>query len=171
MNRDDIIRMAREAGLTIDDSLGKPYAFLNEVTFYQFNEMLERFAALVAADVLARSAPPAILVEASDIDQDLLRDMLAKSKPGPMEIMPEPPNVAAEREACAKVCDAIHSHLSKDHHWEKALGPLMTASEAIRARGAQQPPAPPTSQHATPSNVLAAMTSAALTDRMARKYP
>ncbi len=45
----DIIRMAREAGFTIDESLGVPYALLNEKTLLEFNVALERFAALVAA--------------------------------------------------------------------------------------------------------------------------
>lgn len=45
--------------------------------------------------------------------------------------------VADEGEACAKVCDAIRAHLSKDRHWEKAIGPLETAAEAIRGRRKQ----------------------------------
>jgi hypothetical protein len=46
----DIIAMAREAGFTIDESLGVPYALLNEKTLLEFNVALERFAALVRAD-------------------------------------------------------------------------------------------------------------------------
>jgi hypothetical protein len=67
MTRDEIIRMAREAGL--DD-------------FFCRDLMLERFAALVAA---------------------------------------------AERDACAKVCDEIGGRDSDSHAWD--------AAAAIRARG------------------------------------
>ena len=74
MTREDIIRMAREAGLA--DSNGVVHAF------YQ----LERFAALVAA---------------------------------------------AEREACAKVCDVLAVHP------EYASDITKVAAQAIRSRGEQ----------------------------------
>jgi hypothetical protein len=68
VNKDDIIKMAREAGF-------------NPVSYMGANlESFERFAALVAA---------------------------------------------AEREACAKVCETFYNHEAKD------------CSEAIRARGEQ----------------------------------
>ena len=49
MTQDEIIAMAREAGLPVDDSLGFPLAHLNESTIFAFNLWIERFAALVAA--------------------------------------------------------------------------------------------------------------------------
>lgn len=76
MTRDDIIRMAREAGFE-SNSLGMTY------TSGSLLDLLERFAELVAA---------------------------------------------AEREACAKVCDEVGQHPS--------LTPRHCA-EAIRARGQQ----------------------------------
>ena len=45
MNQDDIIRMAREAGLEMDDSL----VLEPEVIWYISQETLKRFAALIAA--------------------------------------------------------------------------------------------------------------------------
>lgn len=42
-DRDEIIRLAKEVGLTVEERLGRPYALLNENTFWQFNDMLERF--------------------------------------------------------------------------------------------------------------------------------
>ena len=49
MTQDEIIHMAREAGLPVDDSLGFPLAHLNESTIFAFNLWIGRFAALVAA--------------------------------------------------------------------------------------------------------------------------
>jgi hypothetical protein len=76
MARDDIIKMAREAGFNLEQG------FLLRVT--GIDEDLERFAALVAA---------------------------------------------AEREACAKVCDVLAVHP------EYASDITKVAAQAIRARG------------------------------------
>lgn len=76
MNRENIIRMAREAGFNVEQG------FLLRVT--GIDEDLERFAALV---------------------------------------------VAAEREACAKVCDVLAVHP------EYASDITKVAAQAIRARG------------------------------------
>lgn len=98
MKRLDIIKLAREAGIT---------GMLTDVVCEWKN--IERFAELVAAHVITQR-PPAIVLNTSDIDQALLRDMLAKASP--MPIVPEAvvidvaAAVADEREACAKVCDA-----------------------------------------------------------------
>lgn len=46
----DTIDMAREAGFIIDESLGVPYALINEKTFVEFNVALERLVALARAD-------------------------------------------------------------------------------------------------------------------------
>ena len=57
MNRDDIIRMAREAGFVVDE-LSKHYQ-PNCIThtYYLVDELLERFAALVAAEVHKTYSP------------------------------------------------------------------------------------------------------------------
>ena len=75
MDREQIIRMAREVGIEFDPRWG---------TCYTGNVQLERFAALVAA---------------------------------------------AEREACAKVCDVLAVHP------EYASDITKVAAQAIRARG------------------------------------
>ena len=82
MTRDDIIRMAREAGFT------EGMAWLGEVLVWEAEpKNLERFAALVAA---------------------------------------------AEREACAKVCEALGNDALIDEMEYRAF---CEADEAIRARG------------------------------------
>ena len=76
MNRDDIIRMAREAGL---------HLYVNDLTEEPYALIVERFAALVAA---------------------------------------------AERSACAQVCDEIANKPSN-----MVLGVALDCAAAIRARG------------------------------------
>ena len=86
MNRDDIIRMAREAGMSCNELHSAPPI----ITWRGDEDALERFAALVAA---------------------------------------------AEREACAKVCDSLEEQCEKlgmpDEKWPT---PSDCAS-VIRARG------------------------------------
>ena len=77
MNRDDIIRMAREAGIGVEKDLEDWHVPVWHLGF----DYLVRFAALVAA---------------------------------------------AEREACAKVCDEVGGRDSDTHAWDAAV--------AIRAR-------------------------------------
>ena len=79
MNREDIIRMAREAGFA--SGLGSP-------VYHKLNA----FAALVAA--AERNSWPAEM-EAMERQVNILTDALAQAK-------------AEEREACAKVCDELH---------------------------------------------------------------
>ena len=89
MNRDDIIRMAREAGLTsVIDAHHKEYgsgAF--DLSLY---EEVTRFAALVAA---------------------------------------------AEREACAKVCDGVHARHIAEYGDYLGESYATMCAEVIRARG------------------------------------
>ena len=100
MNREDIIRMAREAGFS--SAVGKHIALDAE---------LERFAALVAAaerkrlEATAWGASKKWIVEA----------------------------VAAERDACAKVCDDL---------WQED-GTAYDCREAIRAREQTAKTCPP----------------------------
>jgi len=83
MNRDDILRMAREAGLTSASS--KPWGEADVTRYFEAKDALERFAALVAA---------------------------------------------AEREACAKVCENICEYDAMcDGYYAE------TYAAAIRARG------------------------------------
>ena len=115
MDREDIIRMAREAGLA--DSNGVVHAF------YQ----LERFAALVAT--AEREKVAAWMMERGyatghgDTIEDLLQELDWQIR-------------EQEREACARVCDekvnAEYATGKVDHHemaWTQAC------AIAIRARG------------------------------------
>jgi hypothetical protein len=101
MNREDIIRMAREVGF--DD--------------FEQDVMLERFAALVSAAererIFAANAP---VIEQVNTHIKALVEL-----------------VAAEREACAKVCE---TQLSKLEHTDKPYNNGVRAcAAAIRARG------------------------------------
>lgn len=106
MTRDDVVRLASEAGFDVYDANGAIYA-TSECT-----AELERFAALVAAHVLARTPPQPIVLKTADIDPELLREMFAKAPAMPLMPMPPEPDVAAavaaEREACAQVCEGMH---------------------------------------------------------------
>ena len=81
-SEEDIIRMAREAGFAVNEKARQHQPNCIFHTQYMVDELLERFAALVAA---------------------------------------------AEREACAKVCEDLDAWNMDD--------PGSTAAEAIRARG------------------------------------
>jgi hypothetical protein len=94
MNRDDIIRMAREAGFKRHHN---PDLYDCMVAS---DEAIERFAALVE-DAQARRMHDEGMVTVGYMRQQ----------------------IAAEREACAKVCETFYNHEAKD------------CAEAIRARG------------------------------------
>ena len=95
MTRDDIIRMAREAGIDAEtDTLCRYEGWV---------EPLERFATLVAAAERNRLWTQAHWTEY------------------------ERSIVAAEREACARLCDEVGGRDSDTHAWD--------AAAAIRARG------------------------------------
>ena len=98
MNRDDIIRMAREADIN-----------LSTIEYYQ--RELEHFAALVAAHTL------------SNIDPSSFMSWQEGYAAG----------AAAEREACAKVCDEMEEK-AEDTECCKWPTPIDCAA-AIRARG------------------------------------
>ena len=112
MNREDIIRMAREAGF---DQTGL-------ASFTEFTARIERFAALVAAaecernDAYIKSLHESVSWQAERVIACL--KALEKA-------------VLAEREACAKVCDEVGERRLHSMHKH-------TSSEcaaAIRARG------------------------------------
>ena len=92
MNRDDIIRMAREAGMREGES-GDWTAADAALTYPEcvYTENLERFANLVAAAererIIAANAPE---IEKVNVYIKALEDA-----------------VAAEREACAALCDRV----------------------------------------------------------------
>ena len=105
MTREDIIAMAREANF-YESEIGS-----NEDGFVHF-------ATLVAA--AERANWPAEM-QAMERQVSILTDALAQAK-------------AEEREACAKVCDALESNDADwdSHHWNQAT---QRCAFAIRARG------------------------------------
>lgn len=107
MTRDNIIRMAREAGF-VDSSFCRWSAYSDD---------LERFAALVAA------------AERESMTKDGWRRCAVGQRTTQFCGMLEDA-VKAEREACAKVCDA---RVIGDHNREDAEAEKCAA--AIRARG------------------------------------
>jgi hypothetical protein len=94
MNRDDIIRMALEAGFHDASGNPPPETFNDEISIqeYSIGEIVEDFAKLVAAFA-----------------------------------------AAAEREACAQVCESLYGKLGAGNT-SLMLGSLACAA-AIRARG------------------------------------
>ncbi len=123
MDREDIIRIAREAGLRVGTNLsgvvlvGSPAEIgLAHLTI----EELERFAALVAA--AERNKLAAWMIERGyatghgDTVEDLLKELEWQIS-------------EREREACAKVCDVLAVHP------EYASDITKVAAQAIRARG------------------------------------
>jgi hypothetical protein len=105
MSNEDIIRMAREAGFVVDEKAKQHQPNCIFHTHHMVDELLERFAALVAKRAV------------SNIDPASWMSYQEGYAAG----------VAAEREACAKECEA---------HWE--IDGSRTAQEfaaAIRARG------------------------------------
>lgn len=186
MTRDDVIRMAREAGFQTgtrdyaDGNGGMP--FVTPIATGTCLPELERFAALVASHVHTLCTP-AIVVETTGLeDPATLRDMLSKAPPMPILQMPPTADAisaavaaerqkqqadierwkaeaataekwrgiacakhgdgrtvqiiqqeaaAAEREACALVCEAKDTgrRLTTDYK-------VLECASAIRARGA-----------------------------------
>jgi hypothetical protein len=123
MNQADIIRMAREAGFAIQDD----HIFADSETGPSHalcTETVKRFAALVEAAV--REA----------IKWNSIHSCHADCQNPACVIVREA--VAAEREACAKVCDdlPVPPYVSDNdaHIWDLTC---VDCAEAIRARGQQ----------------------------------
>lgn len=98
---------------------------------YEAGKAAER----AAFEDLTRTLLPPVAVSIADIDPDLLRDLLAKSPPMPLVPMPTEPDiaaaVAAEREACAQICDRRYDWSQNSIDGAEAAA----CAEAIRARG------------------------------------
>jgi hypothetical protein len=108
MNRDDIIRMAREAGIPIEtDWAGRPSTMVikDGGTYLRGVDDLERFAALVAAAERKR-------IESRPWGAG--KEWIARA-------------VEAEREACAKLCELYENDMG--------YGQPQQCANAIRARG------------------------------------
>ena len=117
MNREDIIRMAREAGFRDTTT---PVVALG-VSW----EQVQRFAALIAAaernKLAAWMMRQGYATGHGDSTEDLLKELEWQIEE----------SVRNEREACAKVCDVLAVHP------EYASDITKVAAQAIRARGNQ----------------------------------
>lgn len=108
MNRDDIIRMVREAGLkSIYSACDEPNV---RYAYEDWDDELERFAALVAA-----------AKEKEVLDRLATVISIAVSKA-----------MIAEREACAKVCDEL---FELEPSYTNYANAAEDCAAAIRARG------------------------------------
>lgn len=128
MSRDDVLRMAQEAGLVWDVCRG---GFFVKDPNLSGEQVLMRLAALLTADARASRI-------AAQTENEALKARLAAS--GVAERRAVHAAVMAEREACAKLCDGLSEtllkrSLRKQHHHGAGLGSSMCA-DAIRARGA-----------------------------------
>ena len=116
MDKKEIIRMAREAGFSERDAMGRT-AFLGN------SYEIERFAALVAAAERNKLADWMIergyATGHGDSTEGLLKELEWQIEE----------SVRNEREACAKVCDVLAVHP------EYASDITKVAAQAIRARG------------------------------------
>ena len=109
-NRDDIIRMARDAGFYVDEVARQHQPNCISGTYHMIDEPLERFAALVAA------AKETELMDSMTI---AYMDGYQKGKDA---------GAAAAHEACAKVLD----EMAAQDKWTNYYG---VAANAIRAMG------------------------------------
>jgi hypothetical protein len=123
MTKEDIIRMAREAGfdalLPSEEILGRGRIYTGSDD--EISDELERFAALVAAAERNKVAQWMIdrgyATGHGDTVDDLLNEFEWQVK-------------EQEREACAKVCDlAIEANSYQGNHWT-----ISGCAKAIRAR-------------------------------------
>jgi hypothetical protein len=105
MTKDDIIRMAQEAGM---ERVVKLHSDGTRTVELPHPDLLERFAALVAAQ------------ERESYEHTLALQQRSYEREIEME-------VEAEREACAKVCDQVGDRDRDSHAYD--------AAAAIRARG------------------------------------
>ena len=119
MNREDIIKLAREVGLLPDNLHPAPQTH----HMAQKQKNLERFAALVAAAEREKVAEwmtrQGYATGHGDTIEDLLKELEWQIR-------------ESEREACAKVCDAVQKKNEDDgaFMWE-----ARNCAAAIRARG------------------------------------
>ena len=118
MTKEDIIRMAREAGFEV-------YGTDVWITDGWWLEELERFAALVADAEREKLAAWMIQRGYATGHGDTIKDLLKEIEWQIDE------RIRNEREACAKVCDVLAVHP------EYASDITKVAAQAIRARGKQ----------------------------------
>jgi len=136
MTRDDIIRMAREAGFTDADN-GRVW-----ITDGYWDDEIERFAALVAAAEREKVAQwmmqRGYATGHGDTTEDLLQELDWQIADGWNRALMN--GVKTEREECAKVCEDLYDNLNDDldcrKRWPEQKRRNDIYAAAIRARGA-----------------------------------
>lgn len=108
MNRDDVIRMAREAGMHRQQHNLMSNPVQHRYSYDGYEENLERFAALVAVHIRKTEFKPDWINYQRGVED----------------------GAAEEREACAKVCEEMLSM----ERYERNIA-LLGAAVSIRARG------------------------------------
>lgn len=94
IHRDDLIRMAREAGMT--QLMGQTFP-----GHAMTPDVLERLVSIVAAHIIARQPPQPMVLNVSDADLAELKAWLVNAPN--MPLVPAPPDTALERERAARV--------------------------------------------------------------------
>jgi hypothetical protein len=115
MPRDEVTQLAKEVGAEISAYINYHY---DEAVVVFYKDQLERFAALVAAAERER---------AIEIAKGMQEELEAKFEQTYMQGVIA--GAAAEREACAKVCEKAAEHNPDDADVAYAF------ADAIRARG------------------------------------
>jgi len=115
MTRDEVIRLAKEAGIPDDNIPSLAWGRLETGA-----QLLERFAALVASAAADRAR--------QEYEREHCRHVVPL--PDALQVMIDDA-VAAEREACAKVCDERHAAFAD--YYTQGLAGMCAAT--IRARG------------------------------------
>ena len=128
MNREDIIKLAREAGFYVDEESKQNQPNCISHTYHMIDPQLERFAELVRAD--ERNSWPAEM-EAMERQVNILTDALNDRQRwfDALEAQNKQA-ILAEREACAKVCDSV----GICHEVSQGADLCFELATAIRAR-------------------------------------
>ena len=130
MTRDDIIRMAREAGFNTDHDLIC-------IEGWEISPYMQRFAELVATHQREQDAQLVKEMVKKNYDLDDFENsvragamrLCSDGRPKWLKVSME---VAAEREACARVCDEVIEDLYMD---SDAFEEVLRCANKIRARG------------------------------------
>lgn len=131
MNREDVIRMAREASIEANENPKAVKALGHSVPM----QWLERFAALVAAAERRKHQSDIEAWKAQAATAEKWRALaLSKDKRNPAKIVQKIQREAMEleRDACAKVCEARYLGDNNREDME-----AKACAAAIRARGSQ----------------------------------
>ena len=101
MNRDDVIRMAREAGFWVDEKAKQNQPNCISHTYHMIDEQLERFAALVAAAEQKKwEEQTQVEINEAILDE---REACAKLALDPDHLVPHWPQVTVQESIAAAI--------------------------------------------------------------------